>query len=89
MNEILAIIFLLFAVIISFSKKLMLIGFQLFFDKKINLKLIGLLALIIGGLLLYAVDFSWSDRIWKNTLFVFGVISILRGLIAIFFENLV
>ena len=36
-----------------------------------------------------AVDFSWSDRIWKNTLFVFGVISILRGLIAIFFENLV
>ena len=39
MNEILAIIFLLFAVIISFSKKLMLIGFQLFFDKQINLKL--------------------------------------------------
>ena len=63
MNEILAIIFLLFAVLLPFSKKLMLIGFQLFFDKKINLKLIGLLALIIGGLLLYVVDFSWSDRI--------------------------
>ena len=89
MNEILAIIFLLFAVILPFSKKLMPIGFQLFFDKKINLKLIGLLALIIGGLLLYVVDFSWSDRIWKNTIFVFGVISILRGLVAIFFENLV
>ena len=52
-------------------KKIMLSVMQPILDSS-NIKLLGFLALIIGLFLLYIVDFSWSDRIWKNTLFVFG-----------------
>jgi hypothetical protein len=87
MNEILAIIFLCFSLIILF-KKIMLQLMEVILDSS-NIKLLGVLALIIGLLLLYTVDFSWSDRVWKNTLFIFGIVSIFRGFIAILFENLV
>ena len=87
MNEILAIIFLCFSLIILF-KKIMLQLMKVILDSS-NIKLLGVLALIIGLFLLYTVDFSWSDRVWKNTLFIFGIVSILRGFIAILFENLV
>ena len=87
MNEILAIIFLCFGLIILF-KKIVLSVMQPILESS-NIKLLGFLALVIGGFLLYIVDFSWSDRMWKNTLFVFGLVSILRGFIAIFFENVI
>tara|TARA_B100000795_G_scaffold64939_2_gene44016 strand:+ start:5150 stop:6523 length:1374 start_codon:yes stop_codon:yes gene_type:complete len=87
MNEILAIIFLCFGLIILF-KKIVLSVMQPILESS-NIKLLGFLALVVGGFLLYIVDFSWSDRIWKNTLFVFGLFSILRGFIAIFFENMI
>ena len=87
MNEILAIIFLCFGLIILF-KKIMLPLMQEILDSS-NIKFIGFLAIVIGVFLLYIVDFSWSDRVWKNTFFIFGIVSILRGFIAIVFENIV
>ena len=87
MNEILAIIFLCFGLIILF-KKIMLPLMQNILDSS-NIKFIGFLAIVIGVFLLYVVDFSWSDRVWKNTLFIFGIVSIFRGFIAILFENIV
>ena len=64
MNEILAIIFLCFGLIILF-KKIMLPLMQNILDSS-NIKFIGFLAIVIGVFLLYVVDFSWSDRVWKN-----------------------
>ena len=87
MNEILAIIFLCFGLIILF-KKIMLPLMQNILDSS-NIKFIGFLAIVIGVFLLYVVDFSWSDRVWKNTFFIFGIVSIFRGFIAILFENIV
>ena len=87
MNEILAIIFLCFGLLILF-RKIMLSIMQPILDSS-NLRALGFIAIIIGLLFLYIVDFSWSDRLWKNTLFVLGIASILRGFIVIFFENIV
>ena len=87
MNELLAIIFLCFSIIILF-KKIVLSAMRPLYESS-NLRLLGFLAIGIGLLLLYVVDFSWSDRVWKNTIFIFGISSILRGFIAIFFENIV
>ena len=87
MNGILAIIFLCFGLIILF-KKIMLPLMQNILDSS-NIKFIGFLAIVIGVFLLYVVDFSWSDRVWKNTFFIFGIVSVFRGFIAILFQNIV
>ena len=79
--------FLCFGLLILF-RKIMLSVMQPILDSS-NLRALGFIAIIIGLLFLYIVDFSWSDRIWKNTLFVLGIASILRGFIVIFFENIV
>ena len=71
MNELLAIIFLCFSIIILF-KKIVLSAMRPLYESS-NLRLLGFLAIGIGLLLLYVVDFSWSDRVWKNTIFIFGI----------------
>ena len=84
MNEVLAISFLAIGIVMLLKKLVLpLVEWVL----TTNLKLLGVLGIILGLFFMSVSDFAWSDRLWKSTLFIIGILSILRGLIVIFFED--
>jgi len=84
MNEVLAISFLAIGIVMLLKKLVLpLVEWVL----TTNLKLLGVLGIILGLFFMSVSDFAWSDRLWKSALFIIGILSTLRGLIVIFFED--